>query len=186
MGPGDKFCLQWNDFERNISEAFKELREEKDFFDVTLACEEEEIQAHKLILAACSPFFRSVLTENLHCMQCWGCGWGNWVLPLHHFACIFCVSEPSSIDSNMIIRCCTWKVSSLVTSSRYSTSCIMERSTLLKRTSPPSWQRRRISRWRVSPSPRPPAAQPRPRQAQPRPQLLLRQNTNAGVMQVND
>ena len=62
MGPGDKFCLQWNDFERNISEAFKELREEKDFFDVTLACEEEEIQAHKLILAACSPFFRSVLT----------------------------------------------------------------------------------------------------------------------------
>ena len=58
MGPGDKFCLQWNDFERNISEAFKELREEKDFFDVTIACEEEEIQAHKLILAACSPFFR--------------------------------------------------------------------------------------------------------------------------------
>ena len=65
MGPGDKFCLQWNDFERNISEAFKELREEKDFFDVTLACEEEEIQAHKLILAACSPFFRLVLTENV-------------------------------------------------------------------------------------------------------------------------
>ena len=58
MGPGDKFCLQWNDFERNISEAFKELRDEKDFFDVTIACEEEEIQAHKLILAACSPFFR--------------------------------------------------------------------------------------------------------------------------------
>ena len=58
MGPGDKFCLQWNDFEKNISEAFKELREEKDFFDVTIACEENEIQAHKLILAACSPFFR--------------------------------------------------------------------------------------------------------------------------------
>ena len=76
MGPGDKFCLQWNDFERNISEAFKELREEKDFFDVTLACEEEEIQAHKLILAACSPFFRLVLTENLHCVQCEGF-WGT-------------------------------------------------------------------------------------------------------------
>ena len=76
MGPGDKFCLQWNDFERNISEAFKELREEKDFFDVTLACEEEEIQAHKLILAACSPFFRLVFKENLHCVQCEGF-WGT-------------------------------------------------------------------------------------------------------------
>ena len=58
MGPGDNFCLQWNDFERNISEAFKELRDERDLFDVTIAVEEEEIQAHKLILAACSPFFR--------------------------------------------------------------------------------------------------------------------------------
>jgi len=66
MGPGDKFCLQWNDFERNISEAFKELRDEKDFFDVTIACEEEEIQAHKLILAACSPFFRTLFHRFKH------------------------------------------------------------------------------------------------------------------------
>jgi hypothetical protein len=36
---------------------FRELSEEKDFFDVTLACDDSQIQAHKVILSACSPFF---------------------------------------------------------------------------------------------------------------------------------
>jgi len=62
----EKFCLQWNDFADNISGAFSELREEKDFFDVTLACEDQQIQAHKLILSASSPFFRNVLRRNPH------------------------------------------------------------------------------------------------------------------------
>jgi len=62
----EKFCLRWNDFESNISSAFRELREDKDFFDVTLACDEEQIQAHKVILSACSPFFRTVLRRNRH------------------------------------------------------------------------------------------------------------------------
>jgi len=62
----EKFCLRWNDFEGNISSAFRELREDKDFFDVTLACDDEQIQAHKVILSACSPFFRSVLRRNPH------------------------------------------------------------------------------------------------------------------------
>ena len=62
----EKFCLRWNDFESNISVAFRELRDDKDFFDVTLACDEDQIQAHKVILSACSPFFRSVLRKNPH------------------------------------------------------------------------------------------------------------------------
>jgi len=62
----EKFCLRWNDFESNISTAFRELRDDKDFFDVTLACEDEQIQAHKVILSACSPFFRGVLRRNPH------------------------------------------------------------------------------------------------------------------------
>jgi len=66
MAASEKFCLRWNDFESNISVAFRELREEKDFFDVTLACEDSQVQAHKVILSACSPFFRSVLRRNPH------------------------------------------------------------------------------------------------------------------------
>jgi hypothetical protein len=62
----EKFCLRWNDFEGNISAAFQELRDDKDFFDVTLACEDEQIQAHRVILSACSPFFRNVLRRNPH------------------------------------------------------------------------------------------------------------------------
>ena len=60
MSGAEKFCLRWNDFESNVSTAFRELREEKDFFDVTLACEDEQIHAHKVILGACSSFFRLV------------------------------------------------------------------------------------------------------------------------------
>ena len=63
---GEKFCLKWNEFESNVSTAFRELREDKDFFDVTLACDDEQIEAHKVILSACSPFFRKVLRKNPH------------------------------------------------------------------------------------------------------------------------
>ena len=80
--PGnDKFCLKWNDFEKNVSTSFQQLRDERDFFDVTLACDGNQLEAHKVgasglllaqvlksqvILSACSPFFRAVLKRNPH------------------------------------------------------------------------------------------------------------------------
>jgi len=66
MASNEKFCLRWNDFEKNIGVAFRDIREEKDFFDCTLSCGARQIQAHKLILSACSPFFHSVLKQNPH------------------------------------------------------------------------------------------------------------------------
>jgi len=66
MASSEKFCLKWNDFESNVSFAFRELRDDRDFFDVTLACEEEQISAHKVILSACSPFFKNLLRKNPH------------------------------------------------------------------------------------------------------------------------
>ena len=65
-GQGEKFCLKWNEFESNVSTAFRELREDRDFFDVTLACDGNQLEAHKVILSACSPFFRGVLKRNPH------------------------------------------------------------------------------------------------------------------------
>jgi len=62
----EKFCLRWNDFESTLPHAFRELREDKDFFDVTLACDDQQLQAHKVILSACSPFFRTILKRNPH------------------------------------------------------------------------------------------------------------------------
>ena len=55
-----------NDFKSNIRSAFRGLREDKDFFDITLACNNEQLEAHKVILSACSPFFRTVLWHNRH------------------------------------------------------------------------------------------------------------------------
>ena len=58
---------RWNDFESNISTSFRELREDKDFSDVTLACEDgEQFDAHKVILVASSPFFQHLLKINRH------------------------------------------------------------------------------------------------------------------------
>ena len=63
----EKLCLQWNDFKDNIKVAFANFREDKDFSDVTLACEDgQQLEAHKVILAASSPFFQNLLTKNKH------------------------------------------------------------------------------------------------------------------------
>jgi len=62
----EKFCLRWNDFETNISSAFKEIRDDKDLFDCTLSCGARQLQAHKLILSACSSFFKTVFKQNPH------------------------------------------------------------------------------------------------------------------------
>jgi len=62
----EKFCLRWNDFENNISCAFREIRDDKDFFDITLVCDDDQIQAHKVIISACSPFFKNILRRNNH------------------------------------------------------------------------------------------------------------------------
>jgi len=66
MGSSDNFCLRWNDFESNISTSFRELREDSEFFDVTLCCDNgtDIVPAHKVILAACSPLFRKILSRQ--------------------------------------------------------------------------------------------------------------------------
>ena len=67
LGMSEKLCLQWNDFRENVDSAFKSLRNDKKFTDVTLACEDgQQIEAHKIILAASSPFFEKILHKSKH------------------------------------------------------------------------------------------------------------------------
>ena len=67
MNNSEKLCLQWNDFRENIHASFGELRDDTEFSDVTLACEDgKQMQAHKVILAASSPFFKDFLRKNKH------------------------------------------------------------------------------------------------------------------------
>uniref|UniRef100_A0A1B6DIU8 BTB domain-containing protein n=1 Tax=Clastoptera arizonana TaxID=38151 RepID=A0A1B6DIU8_9HEMI len=58
------FCLRWNNFQTNFTAQFETLRAEEDFVDVTLACEGKRIKAHKLILSACSPYFKELFKCN--------------------------------------------------------------------------------------------------------------------------
>merc|ERR1712150_426827 len=63
----EKLCLKWNDFQANVSSAFGTLREDREFADVTLACEDgQQVEAHKVILASSSPFFLNLLRRNKH------------------------------------------------------------------------------------------------------------------------
>ena len=63
----EKFCLKWNAFQQNIVTAYQDLHKQLDFSDVTLVCEEDyQVEAHRVILTACSPFFKSMLKKNQH------------------------------------------------------------------------------------------------------------------------
>ena len=63
----EKLFLQWNDFQEHVKTAFGNLKEDKYFTDVTLVCEDgQQLEAHKVILSASSPFFRKVLERSEH------------------------------------------------------------------------------------------------------------------------
>ena len=67
MNNRETFCLKWNEFETNIRESFRELREDRNYFDVTLATDDgQQIQAHKIILSAGSKFFNELLKKADH------------------------------------------------------------------------------------------------------------------------
>ena len=62
----EKLCLKWNDFQSLVQVSFGDLRTDTDFTDVTLACEDQSIKAHKVVLSACSPFFKKLLKTHSH------------------------------------------------------------------------------------------------------------------------
>ena len=53
--------LRWQDYPRSMTSRLRNLKEEEDFVDVTLACNSRQFTAHKVVLSACSPYFRQLL-----------------------------------------------------------------------------------------------------------------------------
>ena len=67
MSGPELLCLKWKDYQENMQNEFASLRESQDFTNVTLACEDGlQVEAHKLILAASSPFFQDLFRRNRH------------------------------------------------------------------------------------------------------------------------
>uniref|UniRef100_T1HIU4 Broad-complex n=1 Tax=Rhodnius prolixus TaxID=13249 RepID=T1HIU4_RHOPR len=64
MGDMQHFCLRWNNYQSSITSAFENLRDDEDFVDVTLACDGKSLKAHRVVLSACSPYFRELLKST--------------------------------------------------------------------------------------------------------------------------
>ena len=55
-----EFCIKWTNYQSNIVKSVGKLKNEDEFVDVTLVCEDQSIRAHKVILSACSDYFKQV------------------------------------------------------------------------------------------------------------------------------
>ena len=67
MGSAEKCSLAWEDFQQNAGGTFRDLREDGDFCDVSLVCEDnQQIPGHKVVLAASSPLLKSMLKSSQH------------------------------------------------------------------------------------------------------------------------
>uniref|UniRef100_A0A0A1WNU1 Protein abrupt n=1 Tax=Zeugodacus cucurbitae TaxID=28588 RepID=A0A0A1WNU1_ZEUCU len=58
------YALKWSEFQSSIVNCFQRLRDEEDFVDVTLSCDQRSFSAHRVVLSACSPYFRKLLKSN--------------------------------------------------------------------------------------------------------------------------
>merc|ERR1712179_298338 len=61
----EKWCMKCNEFDTNIREYLRILREDQRLFDVTLVTDDgHHIQAHKVILSAGSNFFSDIFLKS--------------------------------------------------------------------------------------------------------------------------
>ncbi|XP_063235275.1 protein tramtrack, beta isoform isoform X2 [Bacillus rossius redtenbacheri] len=59
-----QFCLRWNNHQPNLVSVLKSLLNSESLVDVTLAAEGRHLQAHKVVLSACSSYFQTLFTIN--------------------------------------------------------------------------------------------------------------------------
>ena len=58
--------LQWKHHHDTQACNLKALWENGEFLDVTLVCDDGQVEAHKVILSSASPFLREILQRNPH------------------------------------------------------------------------------------------------------------------------
>ena len=84
----EKFCLKWKDFPHNTSRSFSNLREEDNFHDVTIVCDDlKQLGAHKVILSSGSEYFKSIFNQNKH----------------SHSHLLLCLSDISSYELEQVL-----------------------------------------------------------------------------------
>merc|ERR1711936_1443340 len=66
-GEQQQYCLKWNNHRSTLFSVFDTLLEEESLVDVILSAEGQFLKAHRVILSACSPYFRNLF--NSHYLQ---------------------------------------------------------------------------------------------------------------------
>jgi len=66
MAISENLDLRWDDFAANLSSALHNLRGDENFTDLTLVCADQQVEAHKVVLASSSKFFWRVLKNIKH------------------------------------------------------------------------------------------------------------------------
>lgn len=64
MDDDQQFCLRWNNHQSTLVAVFDTLLENGTLVDCTLAAEGKCLNAHKVVLSACSPYFEVGLLLN--------------------------------------------------------------------------------------------------------------------------
>ncbi|KAH1022407.1 hypothetical protein HUJ04_011814 [Dendroctonus ponderosae] len=62
----EHYCLRWNNHQANLLGVCAQLLRDERLVDVTLACADEGrcIRAHKVVLSACSAYFRALFVDH--------------------------------------------------------------------------------------------------------------------------
>lgn len=60
----EKCKIKWNNYSTNLIKTFGQMIMDENFVDVTLSCEGQHIRAHKVVLSACSNYFKEILLAN--------------------------------------------------------------------------------------------------------------------------
>ena len=60
------YRLDWRDFGTNLQASFRELHRRPAFADVSLVCQGEQVEAHRVVLAASSSLLGSLLRRSPH------------------------------------------------------------------------------------------------------------------------
>jgi len=66
MAHNNSFKLHWKDHEQTRASSLSTLWKNDAFTDLTIVCEDDHIDAHKLILSSSSPVFEKILSRNPH------------------------------------------------------------------------------------------------------------------------
>ncbi|XP_046385468.1 protein bric-a-brac 2-like isoform X2 [Ischnura elegans] len=63
MGSDQQFCLRWNNFQSSLLASLPQLLDADDLTDVTLSAGGRNIRAHRVVLSACSQYFKDLFRE---------------------------------------------------------------------------------------------------------------------------